>query len=405
MSDYPDDLRNKLIEGEISLHELEHKLDAELAAELRCNAIEEWTDTTLETVQRHDFDAEKASNSNIENLIGSVQIPLGIAGPLEITGEYSSGEYYIPLATTEGTLVASANRGCSVVTDSGGAHVRILKNAMTRAPVFRAENIEHSHEIANWAEDNFSRLRNAAEETTDHGELLWVDSYIAGDNVYLRFGYDTKDAMGMNMATGATRAASEVVEDETNASLVSLSGNVCADKKPAAINTVEGRGKTVCADVTIERKIVENKLKTTPEAIFEVNKRKTLIGSTRAATIGANAHVANIVAAVFAATGQDLAQVVEASSAMTTMSLKDEGLYVSVTIPALELGTVGGGTDLQTQDEVLSMLGVDGSGDPPGRNASEFAEILAGATLAGELSLHAALASQHLSEAHMEFGR
>lgn len=246
-------------------------------------------------------------------------------------------------------------------------------------------------------------LKEAAESTTSHGELLDVEPIVAGDNVYLRFRYLTGDAMGMNMATVATRKAAAVVEQETDAELVALSGNVCADKKPAAINVVEGRGKSVAADVLVPEDVVVDVLNTSAEGIQEVASRKTQVGSARAASLGANAHVANVVAALFLATGQDVAQVVEASSSFTTMEERDGDLYASVTLPALELGTVGGGTGLPTQREALEMLGVAGGGD--GDNAREFAEVAAAAALAGELSLHAALASDSLDSAHEELGR
>jgi len=207
------------------------------------------------------------------------------------------------------------------------------------------------------------------------------------------------------MATVATRAACDVIEDRTDAELVALSGNVCADKKPAAINAVEGRGRTVAADAVLQRDTVREVLKTTPEAVAEVNERKTLVGSARAGTLGANAHAANVLAAVYLATGQDPAQVVEGASAYTTASVRDGDLYFSTTLPAVELGTVGGGTALPTQNEALRLLGVAGGGEPPGANARELAEVVAGAVLAGELSLHAALGSRHLEEAHTRLGR
>jgi len=226
-----------------------------------------------------------------------------------------------------------------------------------------------------------------------------------GDAVYPRFVYDTKDAMGMNMATIATRAACERIEAETPAELVALSGNLCSDKKPAAINAIEGRGRTVAADVLVPTEVVEERLHTTPEAVAEVTTRKNHVGSAKAGSLGFNAHVANVVAAVFLATGQDAAQVVEGANAITTAEARGDGLYVSVTLSSLEVGTVGGGTKLPTQAEALDLLGVRGGGDPPGSNADALAEYVAAGALAGELSLLSALASRHLSSAHEELGR
>jgi hydroxymethylglutaryl-CoA reductase (NADPH) len=276
---------------------------------------------------------------------------------------------------------------------------------MTRAPVFRVDSVVEAEALASWVRDNHAALKGAAEETTSHGELEEVRPYVVGDNVFLRFRYDTKDAMGMNMATIATRAACEVVERETDASLVALSGNLCTDKKPAAINAVEGRGRSVTADVLIPREIVEERLHTTPEAVAEVNTRKNLTGSAKAGSLGFNAHVANVVAAMFLATGQDAAQVVEGANAITTVEVREEGLYAAVSLASLEVGTVGGGTKLPTQSEGLDVLGVRGGGDPPGENADALAECIAVGALAGELSLLSALASRHLSSAHESLGR
>jgi hydroxymethylglutaryl-CoA reductase (NADPH) len=232
-----------------------------------------------------------------------------------------------------------------------------------------------------------------------------VTPYVVGDSVFLRFRYDTKDAMGMNMATIATEEACAVVEAETPADLVALSGNLCTDKKPAAINAVEGRGRTVAADVLLPHEEVESRLKTTASAIAEANTRKNLVGSAKAGSLGFNAHAANVVAAAFLALGQDIAQVVEGANAITTVEERDEGLYASVTLASLEVGTVGGGTKLPTQSEALDVVGVRGGGDPAGSNADALAEVIATGALAGELSLLGALASDHLASAHDELGR
>jgi len=204
---------------------------------------------------------------------------------------------------------------------------------MTCAPVFRVADVAEAEALVLWTRDNFAALKEAAEETTNHGELLDVTPYVVGNSVYLRFRYDTKDAMGMNMATIATEAVCGVVEAETVAGcLAAPSGNLCSDKKPAAINAVEGRGRSVTADVRIPREVVEERLHTTPEAVAELNTRKNLVGPAKAASLGFNAHVANVVAAMFLATGQDEAQVVEGANAITTAEVQDGDLYVSVSI-------------------------------------------------------------------------
>jgi len=398
------DLAARVREGELRLYELEEHADAETAAAARRHLLAEETGVALESVGDYTFDAADAE-PNIENMIGAAQVPMGVVGPLPVDGGAAEGEHYLPLATTEGALLASVNRGVSTIRNAGGATVRVLKSGMTRAPVFKVDDVAAGGEVSAWVRENVDELAETAEATTGHGELQDVTPYVVGDSVFLRFSYDTKDAMGMNMATIATEAACEVVEAETPAELVALSGNLCSDKKPAAINAVEGRGRTVAADVLIPHEQVEERLGTTTDAIAEANTRKNLVGSAKAGALGFNAHAANVVAAAFLATGQDAAQVVEGSNAITTVDAREEGLYASVTLASLEVGTVGGGTKLPTQAEGLDVLGYAGGGDPAGSNADALAEVIAAGALAGELSLLAALASRHLSSAHEDLGR
>ena len=391
--------------GELRLHELEDETDPDTAAAARRQLVADASGADLSTVGSYGFPAADAE-PNIENMIGTVQVPVGVVGPVDINGAALDDKRYLPLATTEGALLASVNRGCSVINRAGGATARVTKAGMTRAPVFRVQDVAEGLALVEWVRDHGAELREAAESTTNHGELQDVTPYVVGNNVYLRFQYDTKDAMGMNMITIATREACELIEAETTASLVALSGNLCTDKKPAAINAVEGRGRSVTADVVIPREVVDEKLHTTPEAIAEINTRKNLIGSAKAGSFGFNAHVANPVAAMFLATGQDEAQVVEGANAITTAEVTDDGdLYFSVSLASLEVGTVGGGTKLPTQSEALDILGVRGGGDPAGSNADALAEAIAVGSLAGELSLLAALGSRHLSSAHESLGR
>ncbi|MDZ5812434.1 hydroxymethylglutaryl-CoA reductase (NADPH) [Halorubrum sp. AD140] len=402
----PASLAERVRAGDVRFHELEEHADADTAAAARRLLVAETADADVDVLGEYAFDAADAHGSNIENMIGAVQVPLGVAGPVAIDGGALASERYLPLATTEGALVASINRGCSVVNDAGGATARVTKRGMTRAPVFRVKDVAEAEALVAWVRDGEDALREAAESTTSHGELLDVTPYVVGNNVYLRFRYDTKDAMGMNMATIATREACDVIEAETDAALVALSGNLCSDKKPAAINAVEGRGRSVSADVEVPREVVEERLHTTPEAVAEINTRKNLVGSAKAGGLGFNAHVANAVAAMFLATGQDEAQVVEGANAITTAEATPDGdLYCSVSLASLEVGTVGGGTKLPTQAAGLDVLGVRGGGDPAGSNGDALAEAIAVGALAGELSLLAALGSRHLSSAHAELGR
>ena len=399
-----EELAARVTAGELRLHELEQHADADVAAEARRRLLTDATGADLDAVGEYTFAAADAE-PNIENMIGAAQLPMGVVGPIELDGGAAAGETYLPLATTEGALVASVNRGCAAMRAAGSASARVLKNAMTRAPVFRVGDVAEAATVSAWVRENVDALAEAAEATTSHGELREVTPYVVGDNVFVRFGYDTKDAMGMNMATIATEAACDVIEAETPAELVALSGNLCSDKKPAAINSVEGRGRTVAADVLIPHDVVESYFKTTADAIAEANTRKNLVGSAKAGALGFNAHAANTIAAAFLATGQDAAQVVEGSNAITTADARNEGLYASLTIASLEVGTVGGGTKLPTQAAALDVVGVRGGGDPAGANADALAEVICTAALAGELSLLGALASNHLASAHEELGR
>lgn len=401
-------LLQKILDGSVTLHKIEDFTDPVTAVKLRRLAIQEFAKLEFEHIQKYSIDAGAAAKRNVENMIGAVQIPLGVAGLLKVNGEYADSEYYIPLATTEGALVASVNRGCSVITKSGGANARIFEDEMTRAPVFKLESLERTKKFYEWVKspEIFEKMKTVAEKTTRFGKLLAVKPFVTGRYVYLRFSYDTKDAMGMNMVTLATDAVLHLIADEFGAQPITLSGNMCIDKKPASINTILGRGKTVVSEVTLQEEIVKKVLKCTSETMFEVNYSKNLLGSARAGALGFNAHAANIIAAIYLACGQDAAHVVEGSTAITSMELTKYGeIHCSVTIPALPVGTVGGGTGLGTQKDCLNLLDVAGAGSVPGMNSRKFAEIIASAVLAGEISLIGAQAAGHLARAHAQLGR
>lgn len=393
---------NKLLNNEMKLYEIEKNTDtANDAVDARRKFIEEKTSTALPNIGKYTLDMETANKKNIENPIGTIQIPVGVAGPLKINGEYAKKEYYVPLATSEGALVASVNRGCSVITASNGAQARIIEDKMTRAPVIKTKTLAESLKIKNWLESNFDELKKIAETTTSHGKLVKIDPIlIVGNYVYPRFVYSTGDSMGMNMVTIATELILNKLTEETDAQIIALSGNACVDKKPAAINLVEGRGKSVTAEVLIPKAIVESKLKTTADAVVEVNTAKNYIGSAISGSMGFNAHYANMIGSLFLATGQDEAHVAEGCIGITTAENIDDDLYFSVTLPDLPIATVGGGTRLETASECLDILGVSGTD-----KVKEFAEIVAVTVLAGELSLMGALAAGHLARAHKELGR
>lgn len=392
---------DKILNGEMKLYQVDREFSPKEATNIRREFLEKKYSIDLVNISNYTLDMEKASKRNIENSIGVLQLPMGIAGPLKINGQYCKREVFVPLATSEGALVASINRGASTITASGGVNTIVTSDFMTRAPVIKTNSASDALLIKQWFVDNFTDLKELAESTTSHGKLLKIDPIlIVGSYVYPRFVYSTGDSMGMNMVTIATEKILDKLAQESDAKHIALSGNVCVDKKPAAINVVEGRGKSVVADILIPKEIVNKKLKTTAEAIVEVNITKNLIGSAAAGSMAFNAHYANMVAAIFLATGQDAAHVVEGSLGITTAENRDGDLYFSVNLPDLPIATVGGGTSLEVANEGLNILGVAGSG-----KAREFAEIVAGTVLAGELSLIGALAAGHLARAHQELGR
>jgi hydroxymethylglutaryl-CoA reductase (NADPH) len=398
----------RLERGEVSLSKLEEVLgNANLAVLARRRFLERKLNISLSGIASTILDFEELYGHNIENAIGAVQIPVGIAGPLRVNGDYAKGDFYVPLATTEGALVASVNRGAKAVTASGGAYVKVLKDGMTRAPLIWTPSVVEAVRFVEWVKANMEVLKGKVSEVTRHGRLLDLQPFIVGNLVWLRFIYSTGDAMGMNMATIASDRICSYIEQsyDGEARCISLSGNMCTDKKPAIINRLLGRGKYVVAEALIPASVAESVLKARIDLIHYINQAKNLLGSGVAGSASFNAHYANIVAAIFIATGQDVAQVVESSMGFTWTELRGDSLYISVTLPSLEVGTVGGGTRLRTQREALAIMGVAGGGDPPGVNALKFAEIVAATVLAGELNLLAALASGHLARAHEKLGR
>lgn len=397
---------NSIKHGRIKLHELDTLIcDVRKAIDTRRNAIEYISRSKLEHIGCYSINDERAVQANIENMIGCLQIPLGVAGPLLVRGNYANGEYFVPMGTTEGGLIASVNRGCEVIRKARGCSSIVMKDGMTRAPLFRGETaidvVEASDEIKSHEEE----LKRIAGETSSHLSLEEIDQHVVGRNLWLRLSFHTGDAMGMNMVTIASDEICKYLEQNFGLKHVALSGNLCTDKKSSAINLIEGRGKSVISEVTIPSPVIEEKLHCSPPDMEEVCRRKCLIGSALAGSYGYNAHFANVIAAISIATGQDVAQVVETSQGFTLAELNDGKLHMSVTIPSLEVGTVGGGTSLETQEEALSILQCKGGGDPPGVMASKLAEIIGAAVLAGEISLIGSLAERSLAKAHAKLGR
>nr|XP_060617638.1 3-hydroxy-3-methylglutaryl-Coenzyme A reductase [Anolis sagrei ordinatus] len=344
-----------------------------------------------------------------ENVIGYMPIPVGVVGPLLLDNK----EFQVPMATTEGCLVASTNRGCRAICLGGGARSRILADGMTRGPVVRLPTACQSAEVKAWLEtpEGFKKIKDVFDSTSRFARLQRLHVGLAGRNLYIRFQARTGDAMGMNMISkGTEKALAKLQEEFPDLHVLAVSGNYCTDKKPAAINWVEGRGKSVVCEAVIPAKVVKEVLKSTTEAMIEVNVNKNLVGSAMAGSIGGyNAHAANIVTAMYIACGQDAAQNVSSSNCITLMESAgpaNEDLYISCTMPSIEIGTVGGGTNLLPQQACLQMLGVQGaSSENPGENARQLAKIVCATVMAGELSLMAALAAGHLVRSHMIHNR
>ncbi|MEN9327473.1 MAG: hypothetical protein RI947_281 [Candidatus Parcubacteria bacterium] len=365
------------------------------AAERRAFLIEKHH-ARLDQVSKALVDDE--SKIHCENLIGAISLPVGVAGPLIAVGDLVNGEFYLPLATTEGALVASVNRGCKATHDSGGVRVLASKAGTTRGPVFYTGSLAESKRLKDWISSHLPEITSKAHETSRHLTLKDITIKPLADYVFMRIAFDTQDAMGMNMVTIATQVIVQFIEVETGISCLSVAGNFDIDKKPAWLNFINNRGFTLWAEATIPAEVVKSVLKTSAHDIFEVWLGKCMLGSAMSGSLGYNAHFANIIAALFASTGQDLAHVVEGSMGVTTARVTDNNsLYFSVYLPAVMIGTVGGGTQLSTQREIQELIGV--------KTSSELAEITAGAVLAGELSLLASLAQGTLATAHKKLGR
>ncbi|KAI0047708.1 hypothetical protein FA95DRAFT_1492178 [Auriscalpium vulgare] len=398
--------------GKIAAYSLEKVLgDLERAVLIRRALISRASNSkSLEKsdVPMYHYDYSRVMGACCENVVGFMPLPLGIAGPLKVDGEL----FPIPMATAEGTLVASTSRGCKALNAGGGVTTVVTYDGMTRGPAIDFPSITMAAEAKAWIDspEGSATLREAFESTSRFAKLQKLKTGMAGRTLFVRFATTTGDAMGMNMISKGTEKALETMSKYFPEMIVlALSGNYCTDKKPAAINWIEGRGKSVVAEAVIPGKIVKSVLKTTVDALCNLNTKKNLVGSAMAGSIGGfNAHAANILTAVFLATGQDPAQNVESSNCMTLMepTNKGEDLLVTITMPCIEVGTVGGGTVLGPQQAVLEMLGIKGAHPThPGQNAQRLARIIAAAVMAGELSLLSALAAGHLVRAHLVHNR
>lgn len=348
------------------------------------------------------FEKFEDLRGNIENFIGFSKIPTGVAGPLRINGLHANGDFFVPLATSEGALVASISRGCQVITQSGGAKTLVVMESVSRAPAFVFRSVVDACLFSQWASDQFEIFEKIVSETTRHGKLMDMNAAVIGNQTHLVFSYSTGDASGQNMVTISTDAICKFIAENSpqKPEYWFIEGNMSGDKKPTAISFLSARGKKVVAEIEIPRAIFEKALHTTPEAVFNYWKT-SFVGGVQSGSIGVSGHYANALAAIYLACGQDVACVGESCVGITVCDVLPNGnFYISVTLPNLIVGTVGGGTGLPTQKECLEMLRCAGA-----EGSKTFAEICAASVLAGEISISAALAAHHFTRAHSIYGR
>lgn len=362
--------------------------------------LTERTGVTLEHLGHYSFDPA-TTRGNVENFIGVAQVPIGLAGPLHIRGEHAHGEFLIPLATSEGTLVASYNRGMKVINESGGAICTVVEDCMQRAPVFIFESAREARGFKHWVDAHLDEIAAAAEATTSVGKLLYIDTFLAAKFAFLRFNFSTGDAAGQNMVGRATFAAcSWILEQVDTVRRFYLESNFATDKKASQVNIMRTRGKRVVAEVTIPRRVLTSIMRVEPESLA-YHAGVANVGSFLAGVNNNGLHSPNGITAMFIATGQDVANVAESSAGVVYVDLlPDHSLYLSITIPSLIVATHGGGTSLATQRECLDLLGCSGRG-----TVNKFAEIVAGVVLAGEISLASAISSLDWVSSHEQYGR
>lgn len=339
---------------------------------------------------------------NIENFIGMAQIPIGLAGPLLINGTKANGEFLIPLATTEGALVASYNRGMKAIKLSGGVTSICLTEGIQRSPFFKFDNIRIVALFVKWLSVNKAIFGSITEKTSRFAKFVDLKTNIEGNSVILTLEFTTGDASGQNMVTICTDQICKFILEnfEITPKEWYIESNYSGDKKATAVSFSNVRGKKVTSEIVIPKAVVEQVLKTTPTKIAHYWKSSTL-GVIQSGSIGAQGHVANGLTALFIACGQDVACISESSIGLTRMETNVNGdLYVSVTLPSLAVGTIGGGTKLGTQSEALNMMGCLGLG-----KAKKFAEICGALALSGEISIAAAMSADHFTSAHKNLGR
>lgn len=361
--------------------------------------LEERTGCRLAHIGAHSIPGDEM-RGNIENPVGAAQMPLGVAGPLLINGTNARGIFYVPLATTEGALVRSYERGMVALTRAGGVTTRIYVDENRVSPVFLFEDVARAHEFAVSLPDNLDAIRAEAESTTHHGKLRRIECHAIGREVIVNFCYFTGDAQGMNMIVKATEQACKWIMERSDALHFYVFSGFSSEKRATGSLLAGGKGKKVTAGALLPKQIVKSYLHLTPENLLQM-RQHTMLGHLQANAIGYNGQLANGLAAIFIACGQDVANIVNSAVGITNFELDQNGdLYASVTLPSLTVATVGGGTALGTSRECLEVLGCAGSG-----KAGKFAEIICATLLAGELSMGAAIASGEFVAAHETYGR
>ena len=369
-------------------------------AKTRRDFLSDKTSAKLDHIGHYSVDPA-ATAGNIENFVGVAQVPLGLIGPLLVNGEHAQGEFYVPMATSEGTLIASYNRGARLLRESGGVKVTVVDDAMQRAPVFVFNDAREAREFGTWVERNFAEIAAQAETTTSSGKLRNIEQYAAARMRYLRFNFTTGDAAGQNMVGKATFIACEwIMKTYPGIQRYMLSGAMDTDKKHSQINTLHSRGKRVVAEVLIPGALLEKTMGVTAEVLFKA-RQINQVGSFMAGSSSTGAHAANGIAAVFIATGQDAANVAESSSSIIFADVDEAGnYYLSITLPSLIVATYGGGTGLPTQQECLNILDCNGTG-----KVHKLAEIIGATVLAGEVSLMSAVLAGDWVTSHDALGR
>jgi len=370
------------------------------ATEARRVFLRAQTGVGLEHVSHYSFDPSILPG-NIEHFTGVAQVPIGIAGPLLVNGEHAQGEFYVPLATTEGTLVASYNRGMKTLHEAGGVNTTILDDAMQRAPAFVFESAREARAFGAWLTEHFAEIKQAAETTSRTGRLRGIEQYSASRILFTRFDYTTGDAAGQNLVSKATAAACAwITSNYEGITNFYLESNFATDKKSSQVNILRTRGKRVVAEVTIPATLIEEHMHTSSDKLFRARQVSNL-GGFMSGVNNNGLQSANGIAAIFIATGQDAANVAESSAALGFSELLPNGdYYASITLPSLIVATYGGGTGLATQRECLELLGCYGTG-----KVRKLAEIVAATVLCGELSLGWAILAEEWVTAHDLLGR